>query len=284
MTDLRQTPRYAKYMQSIGWHVEKNAGVYCFSKQIPILGKFIKVQRPKNITPSLFRNLEKKKAFKIILEPDLTSAAQTQSNHKLLSSNNFTKSNSPYLPSKTIHIDLKLTEEALLKQMKAKTRYNIKIAKRNGVIIKKSTDITAFAIFWSKNVEGSIFNFWSQKENIVKMYKAFDKKTDLLIAYKNGEMLAGILMPQTQEIAYYMYAAASKKGKKLHAPTLITWEAIKLAKKKKLKTFDFEGIYDERFPLKSWLGFSKFKKTFGGKEIEYPGCFTKTYFRFTIGK
>jgi len=49
----------------------------------------------------------------------------------------------------------------------------------------------------------------------------------------------------------------------------------KLAKKMGCKIFDFEGIYDDRFPLKSWLGFSRFKKSFGGLEVEYPGAYSK---------
>jgi lipid II:glycine glycyltransferase (peptidoglycan interpeptide bridge formation enzyme) len=72
-----------------------------------------------------------------------------------------------------------------------------------------------------------------------------------------------------------MYAASSKKGKKLYAPTLNTWEAIRLSKKKGSSIYDFEGIYDSRFPLKTWRGFTRFKKSFGGKEIKYPGAFVK---------
>jgi lipid II:glycine glycyltransferase (peptidoglycan interpeptide bridge formation enzyme) len=59
-------------------------------------------------------------------------------------------------------------------------------------------------------------------------------------------------------------------------PTLLTWEAIKLAKKLGDRRFDFEGIADERFPVTNkWLGFSRFKKSFGGNKIEYIGSFSK---------
>jgi hypothetical protein len=39
--------------------------------------------------------------------------------------------------------------------------------------------------------------------------------------------------------------------------------------------FDFEGIFDERYPKsnRDWLGFSKFKSGFGGKEIYFPPPF-----------
>jgi lipid II:glycine glycyltransferase (peptidoglycan interpeptide bridge formation enzyme) len=56
----------------------------------------------------------------------------------------------------------------------------------------------------------------------------------------------------------------------------MVWYGILWGKKRGAKMFDFEGIYDSRFPNKSWLGFTHFKKSFGGKEVEYPGCFVKT--------
>ena len=41
------------------------------------------------------------------------------------------------------------------------------------------------------------------------------------------------------------------------------------------KILDFEGIFDERFPNKKWKGFTHFKKSFAGYEVEYPGAFSK---------
>jgi lipid II:glycine glycyltransferase (peptidoglycan interpeptide bridge formation enzyme) len=65
---------------------------------------------------------------------------------------------------------------------------------------------------------------------------------------------------------------ATKKGKKLFAPTLLVWEALKVSKKRKMKYFDFIGVWDERTPRKNteWKGFTKFKEGFGGKELYYP--------------
>ena len=73
-----------------------------------------------------------------------------------------------------------------------------------------------------------------------------------------------------------MYAASSDSGNKNFAPTLLVWEAILLAKKLKLKAFDFEGIYDERFPkaAESWKGFTKFKEGFGGEKVVFMENFT----------
>ncbi|MBU1323407.1 peptidoglycan bridge formation glycyltransferase FemA/FemB family protein, partial [Patescibacteria group bacterium] len=64
----------------------------------------------------------------------------------------------------------------------------------------------------------------------------------------------------------------TQEGKIKFVPTLLVWEAIKLAKKLGCKRFDFEGIDDKR-----WPGFTRFKKSFGGIEIEYRGSFSKYF-------
>jgi len=150
--------------------------------------------------------------------------------------------------------------------------------------------------------------FLSQRKEIIEIYKAFGEKAHIILVksvkntpasethlfyFKNKgfspgvkieksnhpggeiEILSGILMLKTKDIAYYMYAASSDKGKKLFAPTLCAWEVIVLAKKLKCKIFDFEGIFDERFPLKSWHGFTRFKKSFGGEVVVHPGAYVK---------
>ena len=121
------------------------------------------------------------------------------------------------------------------------------------------------------------------------LWQAFwPKKTALLLAYPSPGVpgatfsallpFAGLLLLFHDQIAYYYQAASIKLGKKLAASSLLVWEALRLSKKKGCKTFDFEGIFDPRFPQKSWLGFTKFKKGFGGREIVYPPSLTKTFF------
>lgn len=102
------------------------------------------------------------------------------------------------------------------------------------------------------------------------------------MAYNRGQttdniVLAGALILIHDKISYYFHAASTPEGQKLSAPYLVVWEAIKLAKKKDCRVFDFEGIYDERFPIKSWKGFTHFKKSFGGKEVEYSKTSLKFY-------
>jgi lipid II:glycine glycyltransferase (peptidoglycan interpeptide bridge formation enzyme) len=252
MTDLRQSPAWAKYLESINWTVEKINGNYYYLKKLPVVGYLLKIQRPSKIDLKAIDKLHKKyKIYKTVIEP-VTPL-------KLKPSKSF------YLPTKTIQIDLTKSRAHLLKEMSPKTRYNIK---KHTLQITDSTNINEFANFWRKNFERKRFPVLSQKKNIIALYKAFGKNAHILTTHQ-----ASLLILIYDKTAYYMYAASNNEGRKLFAPTLLTWHAILLAKKQKCKVFDFDGIYDERFPLKSWQGFTRFKKGFGGKEIEYPGCY-----------
>lgn len=270
LIDLRQSSEYAKYLESINWKVEKIDNTYIYLKRIPLLGWYAKIQRPVTLNNKIINFIEKKyHPFQFSVEP--LDVNQT----KLLEGLGFKLSNSPSLSTKTLAIDLAKSEDELLKSFSQKTRYNIKLSQKNNIQIIESKNILDFTNFWRKNFEKSRFPFFSQQKNIVTMQKAFEKKSHILLAKKGNEIVSALFILIHDKTAYYMYAASNDKGRKNFAPTLLTWSAILLAKKKSIKVFDFDGIYDERFPIKTWLGFTKFKKGFNGKEIEYSGAFVK---------
>lgn len=283
MIDLRQTPQYARYMKSLSWEVVitplhkgviSNGASYVYCRKIPLLGSIAKLQRPPKIDfKQIRRIIDEHKITAFYLEP---SAPISFKSAKI----GFKDAKSAFLPAKTIHIDLTKSEDQLLKEMKPKTRYNIKIARKRGVIVKQTTEIDGFISLWKSSATRRFA--LPQSKEISALWQAFGQKAHLLLAHKdsNGmhvhsstvnQPLAGVLVCYSPGSAFYMYAASNKEGKKLFAPTLIAWEAIKLAKKNRCKTFDFEGIYDERYSsTKSWKGFTKFKEGFGGKAVEFP--------------
>lgn len=279
MTDLRQTLEYSKYMQALGWSVittPLHSAVvnqiisYVYMKKIPLMGSIVKLQRPEGtINFNEIKHLiEIYKIAAFYLEPSQST--------KYKMPNIFKHARSAFLPSKTIQINLTKTEEQLLKEMKSKTRYNIGLAKKRGVVIKESIRIEEFVNLWKSSARRRLA--LPQSKEIAALWQAFVKKAHLLLAYKENSLLAGILLARSPDTAFYMYAGSTREGKKLFAPTLVAWEAIRLAKKLRCKTFDFEGIYDPRYSsTKSWRGFTRFKEGFGGKVVEYPK--TLVYFK-----
>jgi lipid II:glycine glycyltransferase (peptidoglycan interpeptide bridge formation enzyme) len=277
--DIRQSPLWAKYLEKLGWLVEKIDGNFVYIKKIPFLGSFIKIQRVKNFDLKKIDIIRKKyRAFSIKIEPDISAPKNFINSLQKL---NFKKDNFPLSLPKTIWIDLEKNEEGLWKNLKKDCRYCIKKAQGEKIKIKKSEDIDTFSKLWSKERERGLGP--SQKEDLKKIFKVFGKNARIFFAEKGGEILGGALTLNWEKTHYYTHAFSTKKGRRSFVQYLVVWEIIKKARKSGCKIFDFEGIYDPRFhsTTKSWQGFSHFKKSFGGKEIEYPGTFSKTFFLLT---
>jgi len=267
MQDLRQSSNYARYMEKIGWKVENFDGCQVFIKKLPLLGSFIKIQRPEKIPFSQIEKLAKKyRAFAVCLEPS------TINHPPLIINHGYRPSKSPYAPSKTLRIDLTLPEEEILTQMKKDGRYSIRKAEKEEIKILRNGDIKTFHQAWKKYNHRRL---WIPSLKWLQTLKNSFRK-DFFQLIINDPPLAGIILLKHDQIMSYYYAFSSKEGQKLFVPYLLVWEGIKLAKKQGCQVFDFEGIEDPRYKsTKSWRGFTHFKKSFGGKEIEYPRSFSK---------
>ncbi len=263
--DIRQSQKYAEFMTSLGWQVEKIGESNAFIKKFPLIGCLIKIQRITSLpkTKEIVTLAKKYQAFKILIEFD-----QVSKEEKI--STDFKICRSPFLPTKTIQIDLARTEKEIFDSFSSAKKRAVRKAQKNQLQIKKGT-ANEFIFLKRKSLAEKLILPVGEKKDVLALAKAFlPDNIVFLIASKNKKLLAGILLLVFDKTAYYWQAASIKKGKKLAAPSLLVWEALKLAKQKKCQVFDFEGIYDQRFPNSSWQGFTKFKQGFGGKEIVYP--------------
>jgi len=274
MPDIRQSPKWADYLKSLGWKLQKIKSVNCFYRKLPLLGLMAKIQRPEKLPLRKIEDFTRRnRTFLVKIEP------KDQKQARILLKNGFKLSRFPLSVPKTIIINLKKSEEQLLAEMHPKTRYNIKVAQRNGIKVEISKDFEAFRKVWLESQKRKKISFATTSQ-MEKFWKIFKEDSFLILAKdKKDQVLTGILMPIHDKVAYYLYAGSTKEGNKLFAPTLVTWQALRLAKQKGVKVLDFEGIYDERFrsATKNWQGFSRFKKSFGGEETSCPGAFYKTH-------
>ncbi|MDP3955082.1 MAG: peptidoglycan bridge formation glycyltransferase FemA/FemB family protein [bacterium] len=270
--DLRQSQEYAKYLEKIGWKVEKTDSLNIFIRRLPFFGSIIKIQRPEKINLKEIDEIAKKhKALFVKIEPgDRKDAEEAKTQ-------NFKENNSPLLCSKTIQIDLIPSEEKILAQMKKDARYEIRKAEKEPLSLIELDDLILFRKTWRKLAKRE--RWVPPIQHLTSLKEAFNSNVIFIVA-KNKEtdkILGGVTLVLSDKTAYYYYAFSSNAGKKLGVPYFLVWEAMKMAKKKGCEVFDFEGIYDERFPIESWKGFTHFKKNFGGEEIEFPGPIIKVY-------
>ena len=89
---------------------------------------------------------------------------------------------------------------------------------------------------------------------------------------ETSDILAAGLVFDDATTRYNLQGAQSDAGRRAHATGILTIQLILDAKAKGLETFDFWGIAPEDAPKNHpWAGFTAFKKTFAGTEVDYAG-------------
>ncbi len=182
-------------------------------------------------------------------------------------------------PSKTIILDLSKSEDELLANMHQKTRYNIRLAEKKGVKITESHDIEKFWNLMKETTERDKFKSHN-REYYEKMLtppspplvrvgnKRGELQIKLYIAEYEGKVLTAGIFVFYNDTATYLHGASTHENKNVMAPYLLHWEMIKFAKKEGYKYYDFYGVDEQK-----WPGVTRFKKGFGGEEINYLGTF-----------
>ena len=83
--------------------------------------------------------------------------------------------------------------------------------------------------------------------------------------------IAASLVYDYAGVRYYAHAAADQAHRKLVAGTILLVQMIVDAKAAGQTTFDFWGITTSSDPHHPWYGFTKYKKSFGGHQVDYAG-------------
>jgi len=164
----------------------------------------------------------------------------------------------------TAVIDLEKSEDEILSDMKPKWRYNIKLARKKWVEVK-SVEKTRENIqkYYELMLETTSRDNFSG--NNLEYYITFLEKlenSELLLAYKDEEVIAGWIFVFDKEVSiYYYWASTSKKEyRNLMAPYLLQWEAILIAKSKNSKIFDFLWVANPNSKNDSLEWVTSFKK------------------------
>ena len=186
---------------------------------------------------------------------------------------------SKYLnPKETWILDLK--GDDLKQKLPSRLLRYYKTAEKNGLTIKTShqPEDIKYLIDLQKSLakEKGISTF---SENYLKTELAQPFATLYTVEYqdpdtKKPEIVAAGLVFDDKTTRYNLQGAQNDIGRKLHATGILTIQLIIDAKEKGLKTFDFWGIAPEGAPKNHpWAGFTNFKKTFKGKQLDYAGTY-----------
>lgn len=176
----------------------------------------------------------------------------------------------------TLCVDLRRSEDELLKAMKAKTRYNIHLASRRGVEVRPGAleDIETFYQLYRETALRDSFII-RPPAYYYDAWGTFMRAglARLFLALHEGEVLAGLLLFHLGKRAWYMYGASSDRKRQVMSNYLLQWEAMLWAKAQGCAIYDMWGapdILDESDPL--W-GVYRFKAGFGGSFVRHIGAY-----------
>lgn len=157
-------------------------------------------------------------------------------------------------------LDLDKSENELLANMRKTTRYEIRHA--TGVTVTKSRDIKRFMTLYN---ETSARHAFVQHTGIVEEYTTLD--CQLYVASHGGKDLAAAIIVYFGDEAIYHHGASIPS--RIPASYLIQWEAIREARKRGMKVYNFWGIAPENSQNHPWKGLTVFKTGFGGREVRF---------------
>ena len=184
-------------------------------------------------------------------------------------------------PSATRFIDLTLSEEEILAQMKPKGRYNISVSEKHGIRVEESKDVDTFYALLKETGGRDQFGIKPKKH-----YEAFlnnlpnsflflaspeERSTYHLPLTTYHTPIAGLLGVIWGKIGIYYYGASSYEQRALMAPYALQWAAMKQCKARGCDSYDLLGIAPPDAPENHpWSGVSAFKEKFGGQVTTCP--------------
>ncbi len=174
----------------------------------------------------------------------------------------------------TMVLDLTADEDALLKAMKQKTRYNIRLADRRGVQVR-TAHTHEYPRLYQMFAETSARDGFPIRETAyyLDVWETFTKEglAQPLVAEVDGDPVAGLVVYRFAETAYYLYGMSTDRHREKMPNHLLQWEAIRWAKRHGCTQYDFWGApnqFDEEDPL--W-GVYRFKEGFGARVLRTIG-------------
>jgi len=248
-------------------------GVQILFRKLPLgfsIGYIPKANPSSSLWAEIDRVCKQNRAVLLKLEPNLWNDQPPESSPSTLrlSSHNIQ-------PPRTILVDLIGTEDEILARMKQKTRYNIRLAAKKGVIVHSWDDLSAFHDMMLVTGERDGFGVHSEKY----YHRAYELlhpggMCEILLAEYEGRPLAALFVARHGNRAYYLYGASTDEERNRMPTYLLQWEAMKWAKARTCEEYDLWGVPDEEEETletnfesrhEGLWGVYRFKRGFGGQ-------------------
>ena len=176
----------------------------------------------------------------------------------------------------SVIFDLRRDEEDLLMEMKSKTRYNIRLSERKGVVVR-------FGDADDLDLLYQLYEETARRDDFVIRPLSYYRQAwgdfmraglaQPIIAEYKGTPLAHVIIFGLGKRAWYFYGASSDEERNRMPTYALQWAAMRWAKTQGMTVYDMWGapddFEDENDPL---AGVYRFKAGFGGTVVRRVGA------------
>jgi lipid II:glycine glycyltransferase (peptidoglycan interpeptide bridge formation enzyme) len=186
----------------------------------------------------------------------------------------------------TVVLDLGPDEDSLLSGMKPKTRYNVQLSQRKGIRVREgaAADLPIFQKMLEQTAVRQNFspNSASHLANMCRILTPAGQ-FKLFIAEFEGRAVSGLLAVPFRDTVIYKRGAWSGQHGNRRPNEALHWAAIRWAKSKGFRYYDFDGIQartakgivnGEPLPDSMLHSVTRFKLGFGGRVVLLPGSYS----------
>lgn len=298
MTPFMQTEKWAEFQKVLGADYFKIGDFFIFKYKLPFGKYYFYIPRADFNAENLKNIINKIRIMNPVflrIEPEIEE--KNNNFAEILINAGLKKINQESQPSKTLILNLDKPEKDILDDMHHKTRYNIRVAEKNNIKIEIKESLTEeeFEIFWElikKTSQRDKFTAFNKEyyKKLLYIFSASTPKSNnvpcikIFLAKLRDKIIAAAVVMFYGETVAYLHGASDYDLRKMMAPHLLQWTIVCDAKKTGFRYYDFWGISETK-----WPGVTRFKKGFGGKEIEYTGTWDyvfnkKWYYPYKILK
>ena len=191
-------------------------------------------------------------------------------------------------PKETWVLDLNGDKQTIISNFSHGVRNPYNTATKRGLIIERTTDpdeikhlvTLQHALAKAKKIQPYPAEYLKTelKQPFATLYQVKYQRPEGVEASEtlpaDGQVIAASLFFDYDGTRYYMQSASNNTYKKLPATVALLATSVIDAKEKGIKHFDFWGIAPEGAdPSHPWYAFTRFKKSFGGREVNYAGTY-----------
>jgi len=179
-------------------------------------------------------------------------------------------------PVAVCRLDLRGSEEDVLARFHPKTRYNIRLAERQGVQVRQGgrDDLPLFQAILEETAARQNFGVRSL-QYYLDLWDHFAPggHMELWLGEQGGDVLAGALTAAWGPNTYYLYGGSRSLRREVMPAYAVQWQAIRRALERGAKVYDFLGVSAEMDPADPLYGLYRFKRGFRPAYVEWLGEF-----------